>query len=128
MHQLDRLEYLVQRLIEGPFQRLFRTRLHPADLSNRLAAVIEADRQNGRGAETVPNRYQIMVNPVDFARLVEASSCEAIVTELYSYLISLAAEANYQFGGPLQVSLEPDEAVATGHVEIKADTAPVLPS
>ena len=128
MNQLDRFERLVQRLIEGPFRRLFQTGLHPADLADQLAAVIETDHQNGQGSNLIPNHYQIMINPADYACLVERSSCEAIVTELYSFLISLAVEANYQFEGPLQVFLEPIEEIVAGHVQIMADIVPALPS
>ena len=121
MNQLDRLERLAQRLIEGVFHRLFQTRLHPADLAEHLAKAIEQGRRDEAGAILIPNHYQIVINPTDYAWLVEQSSCDALVTELYNYLTNLVAEANYQFCGPLHVLLDKNDTVLSGRVEIKTD-------
>jgi hypothetical protein len=126
MNQLDRLERLVQQLIEGSFQCLFRKRLHPVDLADHLAVAVEAGCQNGRGVVLIPNYYQILLNPADYAVLVEKSSRNTVVTELYDYLTNLAAEANYQFDGPLQVLLDQDERVLPGRVQVKTNVAKLL--
>ncbi len=126
MNRLDRLERWVQRLIEGPFNRLFRTRLHPTDLVDHLLAAAEQGRQNGRGSNLIPNHYQVVVNPTDYAMLVEKSSCDAIVTDLYHHLTTLVAEAHYQFDGPLQVLLDEDETILPGQIVIKTDDIPAL--
>ncbi|MBN1219768.1 MAG: DUF3662 domain-containing protein [Anaerolineae bacterium] len=126
MNQLDRFERLAQRLIEVPFQRLFQPQLHPADLTDQLALAIEEGRQNGRGHDLIPNHYQILINSADYAQLVKTSNCDAIVTELYTYLSSLAAETNWQFAGPLRVLLEQDETIKPGSIKITADYVPAL--
>ena len=132
MNQLDRLEGLARQLIEGPFQRLFRKRLHLVDLADHLAAAVEAacqketGGQNGRGAGLIPNHYQILVNPADYTVLVERSGREAVVNELYDYLTDLAVEANYQFDGALYVSLDQDERVLPGRVQVETKMAQLL--
>ena len=126
MNQLDRLERLAQQLIEGPFRRLFQTHLHPSDLADHLVAVIEANGQNGRESDLLPNYYQILVNPADYARLVETISCDAIVTDLYHHLLNLVAESDYRLEGALQIVLDRDAVVKPGQVEIKTDHAPSL--
>ena len=132
MNQLDRLEGLARQLIEGPFQRLFRKRLHLVDLADHLAAAVEAacqketGGQNGRGAGLIPNHYQILVNPADYTVLVERSGREAVVSELYDYLTDLAVEVNYQIDGPFQVWLDQDESVSPGRVQVKTNMAQLL--
>ena len=132
MNQLDRLEGLARQLIEGPFQRLFRKRLHLVDLADHLAAAVEAacqketGGQNGRGAGLIPSHYQILVNPADYTVLVERSGREAVVSELYDYLTDLAVEVNYQIDGPFQVWLDQDESVSPGRVQVKTNMAQLL--
>jgi hypothetical protein len=121
MNQLDRLERLAQRLIEGPFQRLFRTRLHPADLGEHLAMAIEKGRRDEMGTHLIPNYYQIMVNPNDYAMLVEQSSYDTVVAALCHHLTDLAAETDYRFCGPLKVALAKNEDVLPGRIEIETD-------
>jgi len=126
MNQFDLLEKLAQQLIEGTFHRLFRTRLHPADLTEHLLAAVENGRQNGNGANLLPNHYQITVNPVDYAVLVEESSGDMLAAELHHFLIGLAAAANYQFGGPLRVALAENKGVEPGQVDITTEYNPGL--
>jgi hypothetical protein len=106
--------------------------LHPVDLADHQAVAVEAacqketGGQNGRGVVLIPNYYQILLNPADYAALVEKSSRDTVVTELYDYLTNLAAEANYQFDGPLQVLLDQDERVLLGRVQVKTNVAKLL--
>ena len=41
VNRLDRFETLAEQLVEGTFERLFRTRLHPSDVARRLARALE---------------------------------------------------------------------------------------
>jgi hypothetical protein len=115
------LERWVQRLIERPFNRLFRAGLHPTDLADSLLAAAEENRQNGSGVNLIPNHYQVMVSPADYAILVEKLGCDTIVTELYNHLVTQAAEANYQFRGTLHILLDQNETVLPGQIEVKTD-------
>ena len=78
MNQLDRLETLAQRLIEGTFNRFFQTQLHPADVVHHLAVAIEQGRQSS--ANVVPNIYQIVLNPADYNKLTAGSSHQTEVS------------------------------------------------
>ncbi|MBN1992581.1 MAG: DUF3662 domain-containing protein [Anaerolineae bacterium] len=118
MNQLDRLERLAQRLIEKPFQRLFQTRLHPADLADHLTMVVAACR-DGADSRLIPNHYQIIINPLDYPALVDGAGDRAIMADLVNHLTGLAAEGNCQFQGSLQVSLVQSESVPPGRVEVR---------
>lgn len=126
MNGLDRLETLAQQLIEGIFQRLFQTQLHPADLARHLAAVIETGRQAGAPANVIPNHYWIRLNPADYAGLINRSSEGVEIAHLRNYLAHLIEEAGYQLTGPLQISLDQSATVLPGQVEIMTNQAPSL--
>jgi hypothetical protein len=119
MNQLDRFEKLARQLIEGPFQRLFGGHLHPADLAEHLLAAVEAGRRSQNGTSFIPNQYQIALNPADYALLVEESRRETVLAELQTYLPHLAAEADYQFGGPLRVVLTKNDSIQSGRVQVE---------
>lgn len=126
MNQLDKLEALAQRLIEGTFSRLFQTRLRPADLAHHLAVAIESGREGASGGSTnlIPNRYQIILNPADYTALVAHPGSQAQAAKLRQYLLRLAREAGYRFAGPLEVALGQSEAVLPGQVEVKCEQQP----
>lgn len=133
MNKFDHLETLAQRLIEGPFNRLFQTRLHPADLAQRLMKAMLNGRQNNveAGSNTVPNDYQIVLNPADYATLIGKSSRSQLIAAIRRDLDSFIQEGDYQLVGPLHISLDEDKSISRGQVEIKANYAssiPVLPS
>lgn len=125
MNKLDRLEILAQRLIEGTFHRLFHTQLHPADLAHHLALAIEKGRPSDsltRTGVVIPHHYRIVLNPADYAALVDESGQSAeVVATIRDYLLSLIQEGDYQLAGPLHISLDKGEAISPGRVEIKTD-------
>lgn len=119
MNPLDRLERLAQQVVEGSFQRFFRKKLHPADLSGQLAAVVD----RGQNGHLIPAYYQLKIHPQDYANLVAKAGGDAVLAELYDFLTTLAEEADYQFDGPLQIVLEPHQSVSPGRVQINIENA-----
>jgi len=117
MNPLDNLERLAQRFVEGTFHRFFAKQLHLADLADELVASIEA-RPNGRDKNLLLAHYQIILNPVDYGALVQQNGSERIRSELIAHLTTFADEANYQFDGPLRISLVQNELLQSGQVEI----------
>jgi len=124
MNPLDNLEQLAQRFVEGIFHRFFGKALHTADLANQLVASIEAGR-NGREEHLIPVNYQIMINPSDYAALVQQNNSKGITSELVAYLTAFADETNYQIDGPLRIVLDKNEAVQPGHIEISTAIEPI---
>lgn len=134
MNKFDHLETLAQRLIEGPFNRLFQTRLlHPADLAQRLMqAMLNGIQDNAEaGANAVPNEYEVMLNPADYTRLIGKSSRSQLIAAIRRDLDSFIHEGDYQLVGPLHISLDENESVSPGQIEIKVNyvsSIPGLPS
>lgn len=115
----DQFEALAEQLVEGTFERLFRTRLHPSDVARRLARAMEDGQVvSDDGRALLPNQYWVFLNPDDFAALGAAG--ETLKAELARYLQRLAAEGGGRFGGQLRVALYPFADLAIGHVDVRA--------
>jgi hypothetical protein len=119
VNRLDRFETLAEQLVEGTFERLFRTRLHPSDVARRLARALEDGQFSGdSGQPLLPNQYWIFLNPEDFAALDAGE--ETLRAGLIGYLQRLADEGGGRFGGQLSVTLHPTADVAVGQADVRA--------
>jgi hypothetical protein len=119
VNRLDRFETLAEQLVEGTFERLFRTRLHPSDVARRLARALEDGQFTGDdGQILLPNRYWIFLNPDDFAALDAGQ--ETLHAGLIGYLQRLADQGGGRFGGQLSVAVHPVADVAAGRVDVRA--------
>ncbi|HEX9925770.1 MAG TPA: FhaA domain-containing protein [Anaerolineae bacterium] len=129
MNKFDHLETLVRRFIEGTFDRLFQAQVHPADLAQQLTLAIEQSQQNGTRAQShlIPNRYQIMLNPADYAALVSGANRNGDVeVTIRDHVAGLIREGGYQLAGSLELFLTESQAVGPGTVNIKIDDTPVV--
>jgi hypothetical protein len=127
MNKFDHLETLVRRFIEGAFDRLFQAQFHPADLAQQLTLAIEQSQPNGARARPhlIPSRYQIMLNPADYAALVgEANRKGDVEAAIRDQVAGLIREGGYQLAGSLELCLAESQSVGPGTVEIKIDDTP----
>ncbi len=127
VNRLDRFETLAEQLVEGTFERLFRTRLHPSDVARQLARALEDGQCADTGGQTLlPNQYWIFLNPDDFAALDAGE--KTLHDGLIGYLQRLADQGGGRFGGQLSVAVHPVADVAAGRVNVRAaytsDTQP----
>ncbi len=119
VNRLDRFETLAEQLVEGTFERLFRTRLHPSDVARQLARALEDGQCTNPGGQTLlPNRYWIFLNPDDYAALDAGE--ETLHAGLIGYLQRLADQGGGRFGGQLSVAVHPVADVAAGRVDVRA--------
>jgi hypothetical protein len=119
VNRLDRFESLAEQLVEGTFERLFRTRLHPSDVARQLARALEDGQYTDPGGQTLlPNRYWIFLNPDDYAALDAGQ--ETLCAGLIGYLQRLADQGGGRFGGQLSVAVHPVADVAAGRVDVRA--------
>jgi hypothetical protein len=116
---LDRLEKLIERLIESPFKRLFKTRLHPADLARALAAAMEnQQRSDGQGGFVAPGGYQITLSEGDYQFLAQKLDLNEEIAALKRYLSALLAETGGRTPNGLHISIHPDPNLLRGQIEI----------
>lgn len=120
---MSRVERFIERLVERPSARLFRTRLQPIQVLRRIERVMEA----GRGADgrrgLVPDRFTVRLHPDDLATLMPA---EAVASELASGALSFARAHGYALRDRPRVTLQPDSTLRPGEAEVDAEVSPTV--
>lgn len=115
------LEQLVERLIEGPFDRLFKPRLHPADLARALAGAMEQGQvDDGQGRRLAPDDYRVALNEADYQAMQERSEMTEEMAAIKRYLADLMLETGCYTRGELEVSVGPQADIPPGKIEITA--------
>lgn len=112
----------MEQLVETPFTRLFKPRLHPADLAKKLARVLEQGAvADADGNIIAPNRYSVRVNPADMAELQKITDISAEISAMERYLTLLIQETGSQTGTPVQVTIDGDDAISKGNIAISTE-------
>ncbi|MEO5703713.1 MAG: DUF3662 and FHA domain-containing protein [Candidatus Limnocylindrales bacterium] len=120
---MSRVERFIERLVERPSARLFRTRLQPVQVLRRIERAMEA----GRGADgtrgLVPDQFIVRLHPDDLATLIPP---EAIASELASGALSFARAHGYALRARPRVTLQPDATLRLGEAEVDAEVSPTV--
>ena len=109
---LQQFERRLERLVEGVFAKAFRSGLQPVELGRRLTREMDARRAVGVRGVIAPNAFSFALAPADLERF--QSFAEAMVRELADAAREHARSEGYVFVGPVEVTLEADESVASG--------------
>ncbi len=115
------LEKRLERLADGLSATLFRGRMQPVDLANRL--IRQADlmvTETDTGPE-IPNFFTVVVNPGDIA--VETDS-HRLQAELSNALAETADDRGWRTGGPVAVRIATDKSVGRGSIRCDATSIP----
>jgi len=120
LEKLARFEALAERWLEGGFARLFRARLHGAELAEHLIRALEDGQTAGpNGAWLVPDDYQVFLHPDDYARLGDRGGHTALEQALTRHLMAAARQAGATLARRPQVHLLSSEHVPCRQVEIQ---------
>lgn len=119
MGLLDSFEKGLERAVNSAFAKTFRSGIQPVEIASALrreadtnAAVVSRDRI------ITPNDYVVRLSPDDAERM--RSLGRALQEELLALLSSHATTQGYSFAGPLAITLEADDRVATGTIRVSA--------
>jgi hypothetical protein len=120
------LELRLERLVEGLSATLFRGRLHPVDLANRLVRFVDLSVTDGDTGPEIGNRYVVRVHPSDLDSSIDL---KALNSELAAAVREIAAQHGWRIGGPIAVSVAPDLGIGSGGVTCTAtaDPGPIHP-
>src|SRR6478752_6694324 len=103
---LQGFERRLERLVEGSFNKAFRSGLQPVEIGHRLARVLDDGRALGvNGRPVAPNNIGVYLAPADFDRF--SSFAEALARELAEAARQHARDEGYQFVGPVTLTLVP---------------------
>lgn len=121
MGLLDSFEKGLERAVNSAFAKTFRSGIQPVEIASALrreadtnAAVVSRDRI------IAPNSYVVRLSTDDADRMRGLGG--ALTDELHTLLTKHGKSQGYSFAGPLSISLEADDKVATGTVSISSGT------
>ncbi|MGO2518725.1 MAG: FhaA domain-containing protein [Microbacterium sp.] len=121
MGLLDSFEKGLERAVNGAFAKTFRSGIQPVEIASALrreadtkAAVVSRDRI------IAPNSYIVRLSSDDNERMRGLGG--ALTDELHALLQKHSKAQGYSFAGPLAISIEADEKVATGTVRVNSGT------
>ena len=122
MGLLDSFEKGLERAVNSAFAKTFRSGIQPVEIASALrrevdtkAAVVSRDRI------IAPSTFLVRLSDEDAAAMKGLGG--ALTDELHSLLTEHARAQGYSFAGPLSITLEADEKVATGTVHVESGTA-----
>lgn len=119
------LERRLERLVEGISATLFRGKMHPVDLANRLVREADLAVTDGPAGPSIPNRYEIYVDPAEVAT---DSVGPEVVAELEHAITATASERGWRLDGPVRVSVTAvPGAPAGGDVAVATEAGPLAP-
>jgi hypothetical protein len=114
---LQRFERRLEGMVGLAFARVFKGKVHPAEIAHALQR--EADEQRSvlsGGRVLAPNVFVVTLGPVDHDNLAEWS--EQLAAELADMVAEHIEGEGYQTFGDVEVRLERDEELRTGVFEV----------
>jgi len=119
MNNLSLFENFAESFFEGRLVHLLGGRLQPIDIATSIARAMEDNRTaSPKGYLLAPNRFVIMVNPVDYQAL--QPDLESLQRQLSAYTVRLAVEENLGIRGSLQITIRPYSLVPIARVRVSA--------
>ena len=98
---LQRFERRLERLVEGAFNKTFRSGLQPVEIGRRFVREVDTGRTLGVRGTVVPNHFVVRLSPEDAERF--AGFTDALERELQDAVREHARDEGYHFVGPVDV-------------------------
>lgn len=122
MGLLDSFEKGLERAVNSAFAKTFRSGIQPVEIASALrseldkkAAVVSRDRI------LAPNSFVVRLSPADDEKMAAIGA--ALGDELDTLVHKHAKKQGYSFAGPVTISLQRDDQVATGTLRVESSTA-----
>lgn len=117
MGALQRFERRLEGMVGLAFARVFKGKVHPAEIAHALQREADEQRSVLSGDRVLaPNVYVVTLGPTDHENLVEWS--EQLAAELADMVAEHIEREGYQTFGDIEVRLELDEELRTGVFEV----------
>ncbi|MBM3673159.1 MAG: DUF2662 domain-containing protein [Actinobacteria bacterium] len=113
-------EKRLEKLVEGTFNKTFRSGLEPVEVGRKVTRALDADRAVGvDGVPIAPNNIGVYLSPDDFERF--SAFADALARELAEVAREHARAEGYHFVGPVTVTLVSDDELRAGECDIAAE-------
>jgi hypothetical protein len=115
-------ERRLERLVEGTFNRAFRSDVEPVEIGRKIVRAVDGGRRLGvSGGPVVPNDIVVYVSPTDLEHF--RAYADKLARDLADATRAHAKEEGYGFLGPVTVALAADESLHTGSIDVVATIA-----
>jgi hypothetical protein len=105
------MERRLERLVDGATAAVFRGKMHPVDMAERLVRQADFLAYEGPVGPQIPNRWTMRINPLDIPDDVDLPR---LGDELAVTLAATAQERAWRLNGPAFVEIIADAAVPRG--------------
>ena len=120
MRLAKEMEDRLERLVDGATAAVFRGKMHPVDIAERLVRQADFVAYDGPAGPQIPNRWTVRINPMDVSDGVDQG---ALQDELAAALADTAQERAWRLTGPVTVEVVTDEQVPRGLADCSGDSA-----
>src|SRR5438045_786561 len=103
MNALSRFEGFMQELMDRRVVQLLGGSLQPVEVAHGIGRCMEAQQRPDTAVPLAPNRFTVLVSPVDYAGLRELDP--GIERSLATYAVELARERGFNFQAPPEVQV-----------------------
>lgn len=118
MKLIERIENVLENLIEGMFRRKGNGQLQPVEIGKNLIRVMESQKRVSISKTYVPNSYQIYLHPSQAQRF--ESMRNTLAQELKEVLQARAVKEQLSFIGDLSFRFFEDPDLASTQVKVQA--------
>jgi hypothetical protein len=117
-HEMERR---LERLVDGASAAVFRGKMHPVDMADRLIRQADFVVGEGEAGPEIPNRWLLRINPSDLPPEVDPKELNE---ELTRTVAGFAADRGWRINGPVIVEVVSDAAVPRGLTDCSGTSEP----
>jgi hypothetical protein len=119
---LAKLEAFMQQMVEGPFARLFPSRLEPVEVARKLERAMEDNTLlQGEGRRLAPHVYDIYLSIKDHQQMSQTQ--QILIRDWQNHLIEFAKHRHFTLRTNPLIRLHADTTLHTGIVRIETELA-----
>ncbi|GCE27771.1 hypothetical protein KDA_32550 [Dictyobacter alpinus] len=117
-----KLEAFMQRMIEGPFNRLFPSKMEPIEVARKLERAMDDNTMlQGEGRRLSPNVYDIYLSINDHQQMAPGQA--ALIRDWQNHLVEFARRRHYTLKTVPIIRLHSDTSLRAGSVRIETEQA-----
>ncbi len=111
----------MERFADGLSAAVFRGRMHPVDMANRLVRQADLMVTNEPTGPSIPNHFDVTVSDSDLDPGLDTTQLNA---ELTQTLTATAADRGWRIGGPISVRVQADSSASRGSIKCTGKPIP----
>ena len=121
MRLAKEMEHRLERLVDGATAAVFRGKMHPVDMAERLVRQADFLAFEGPAGPQIPNRWTMRINPLDIPDGIDEVE---LSDELAAALAATARDRAWRLTGPIAIEIVPDVDVPRGLADCTGDSEP----